>query len=118
MSMKEYIEHLYKLNIKEGNVEDDAEKFSRYINGIRYEIQYEIILLTLRTVEYASQESLKEKEKLARKRSQRTRGRIQSKGKGSSRGRFQNTKEEVANSSIQSPREGESRGRIYFSRGR
>jgi hypothetical protein len=118
MSVKEYTEEFYRLNIRAGHVEDDAEKVSRYINGIRYEIQDEISLLTLRTVEDAYQAALKAEEKLARKQSQRTRGRSQSRGKGSSRGRFQNTKEEAGNSSSQSPREGESRGRRFFSRGR
>jgi hypothetical protein len=38
-----------------------------YINGLRYEIQDEISLLTIKIVEDAYQASLKAKEKLARK---------------------------------------------------
>jgi hypothetical protein len=48
-------------------VEDHAEKVSRYINEIRYEIQNETILLTWRNVEYAYQSTLKEEDKLSRK---------------------------------------------------
>jgi len=59
MSEKEYTEYLYKPNIRAGHVEEDDEKVVRYINGIRYEIQDEINLLTLRTVEDASQVALK-----------------------------------------------------------
>jgi hypothetical protein len=45
----------------------DDEKVSRYINGLRYEIQDEINMMTVRTVEDAYQIALKAEEKLARK---------------------------------------------------
>jgi hypothetical protein len=38
MSIKEYIEEFYMLNIKAGHVENDAKKFARYINGLSYAI--------------------------------------------------------------------------------
>jgi hypothetical protein len=38
MSVKEYIEDLYKLNIRTGQREKDEEKVVRYINVLRYEI--------------------------------------------------------------------------------
>jgi hypothetical protein len=38
MTVKEYIEKLYKLNIRTGQREKYEEKFSKYINGLRYEI--------------------------------------------------------------------------------
>jgi hypothetical protein len=38
LSVKEYIEEFYKMNIREGNRENDEDKVSRYINGVRYEI--------------------------------------------------------------------------------
>jgi hypothetical protein len=119
MTVKEYTEEFYRLNIRVGHIEEDVEKVARYINGLRYEIQDEIILLSLRTVEDAYQATLKEEEKLARKKSQRNRGRSPARGKGqSNRGRFQPSKEEAGSSSSQSPRGGESRGIIFFSRGR
>jgi hypothetical protein len=38
MIVKEYIEEFYKLNIRARQREKDDEKFTRYINGLRYEI--------------------------------------------------------------------------------
>jgi hypothetical protein len=58
------------LNIRAGHRESDEEKVSRYINGLRYEIQDEINMVTMRTVEDAYQDALKEEEKLARKKIQ------------------------------------------------
>jgi hypothetical protein len=74
MTVKEYTEEFYKLNIRTGQREKDEEKVSRYINGLRYEIQDEINMMSVRTVEDAYQFALKAEEKLARKQSQRGRG--------------------------------------------
>jgi hypothetical protein len=49
LSVKEYTEEFYKLNIRAGHRENDEEKVSRYINGLRYEIQDEINMMTMRT---------------------------------------------------------------------
>jgi hypothetical protein len=38
LSMKEYTEEFYKMNIRVGHMENDEEKIARYINGLRYEI--------------------------------------------------------------------------------
>jgi hypothetical protein len=46
MTVKEYTEEFYRLNIRAGHIEEDAEKVSRYINGLRYDIQDEISLLS------------------------------------------------------------------------
>lgn len=67
MSVKEYTEEFYRLNIRTRHVEDDLEKVARYINGLRYEIQDEISLLSLKTVEDSYQAALKAEEKLLRK---------------------------------------------------
>jgi hypothetical protein len=67
--VKEYTEEFYKLNIRAGHMENDEEKVFRYINGLRYEIQDEIRMIIMRTVEDAYQVALKAKEKLARKQS-------------------------------------------------
>jgi hypothetical protein len=67
MTVKEYTEEFYKLNIRAGQREKDDEKVARYINGLRYEIQDEINMMTVRTVEDAYQIALKAEEKLARK---------------------------------------------------
>jgi uncharacterized protein YjbK len=70
MIVKEYTEEFYKLNIRTEQREKDEEKFARYINGLRYEIQDEISMMSVRTVENAYQIALKVEEKLARKQSQ------------------------------------------------
>ena len=59
MTVKEYIEEFYKLNIRAGNVEDDVEKVAKYINGLRYDIQDEISLLNLNKIEDTYQAALK-----------------------------------------------------------
>jgi hypothetical protein len=51
MTVKEYTEEFYRLNIRAGHRESDDEKVSRYMNGLRYYIQYEMIMVTIRNVE-------------------------------------------------------------------
>ena len=67
--VKEYTEEFYRLNIKIGQKENDDEKISRYINGLRYEVQEEINMMSVGTIEDAYQVVLKAKEKLARNKS-------------------------------------------------
>ena len=67
MTVKEYTEEFYRLNIRIGQRERDEEKVARYINGLRYEIQDELSMMSVKTVEDAYQFSLKAEEKLARK---------------------------------------------------
>jgi hypothetical protein len=72
--VKEYTKEFYILNITAGQKENDDEKPARYINGLRYEIQEEISMMSISKVEDDFQEALKAEEKLARKQSQRNRG--------------------------------------------
>jgi ABC-type phosphate transport system auxiliary subunit len=51
MTVKEYTEEFYRLNIRTGQRERYEDKFSRYINGLRYEIQDELGMMSVRTVE-------------------------------------------------------------------
>jgi uncharacterized protein YjbK len=81
MIVKEYTEEFYKLNIRAGHRERDDEKVARYMNGLRYEIQDEMSMVTIRTVEDAYQMALKDEEKLSRKQGQRGRGRSHPRGK-------------------------------------
>jgi hypothetical protein len=67
MTVKEYTKEFYKLNIREGHRESDDENFSRYMNGLRYDIQDDMSMTTIRTVEDAYQMALKAEEKLSRK---------------------------------------------------
>jgi hypothetical protein len=82
MNVKEYTKEFYRLNIRAGQRERDEEKVSRYINGLRYEIQDEIRMRTIRIVEDEYQIAVKAEEKLARKQSQQNRGRSLNRGKG------------------------------------
>jgi hypothetical protein len=70
MMVKEYTEEFYKLNIQTGHRESDDEKVARYLNGLRYDIQDELSLTTIRMVEDAYQMALKAEEKLGRKKGQ------------------------------------------------
>ena len=81
MTIKEYIEKFYKLSIRAGHIEDDIDRVARYINGLRYEIQDEINLLNLKTIENSYQAALRVKEKMLRKQNQRNRGKSPEKGR-------------------------------------
>ena len=47
MSVKEYTEEFYRLNIRAGHRESDDEKVARYLNGLRYDIQDELSMVTI-----------------------------------------------------------------------
>jgi hypothetical protein len=94
MTVKEYTEEFYRLNIRAGHRESNDEKVARYLNGLRYEIQDELNLATIRTVEDAYQLALKAEEKLSRKQSQRGRGRSQPKGKSVAQDKYQKPKDD------------------------
>ena len=94
MLVKEYTEEFYKLNIRAGHRESDDEKFARYMNGLRYEIQDEMSMMIIQNVEDDYYMALKAEEKLSRKKSQRGRGRSQARGKTIAQDRTQKSKEE------------------------
>ena len=50
MIVKEYTKKFYTLNIRTRQREKDDEKVVRYINGLRYEIQDEVSMMSVRTV--------------------------------------------------------------------
>jgi hypothetical protein len=64
------------------------------MNGLRYDIQDEMSMETIRTVEDAYQMALKAEEKLSHKQGQRGRGRSQPKGKSVAQERNQNPKDD------------------------
>jgi hypothetical protein len=94
MTVKEYTEEFYRLNIRAGHRESDDEKVARYLNGLRYDIQDELSMVTVRTVEEAYQMALKAEEKLSRKQGQRGRGKSQPRGKTVVQERTQKPKED------------------------
>ena len=51
LTMREYIEEFYKVNLRDGYAEDSAEKAARYVNGLRMDIQEEISMISPRTME-------------------------------------------------------------------
>ena len=65
MSVKEYTKEFYKLNIRAGHRESDDEKVARYMNGLIYDIQYEMSIMVIQTIEDAYQMSLEAEEKLS-----------------------------------------------------
>jgi hypothetical protein len=65
MSVKEYTEEFYRINIRAGHRESDDEKVARYMNGLWYDIQDEMGMMTIRNVEDSYQIVLKAKEKLS-----------------------------------------------------
>ena len=48
MIVKEYIEEFYRLDIRSRHVDDEVDKFARYLNGLRYRIQDEISFVKLK----------------------------------------------------------------------
>ena len=53
MSVKEYTKEFYRINIRAGHQESDDKKVARYMNGLRYDIQDEVSMMTLINVEDA-----------------------------------------------------------------
>ena len=82
MAVKEYTEEFFKLSIRAGQTQGDIERVAKYINGLRFEIQDEISLLSLKTIEDAYQEASRVEEKILRKHNQKSRGRNTTRGKG------------------------------------
>jgi hypothetical protein len=113
MAVKEYTEEFCRLNIRAGHMESDDEKVSKYINKLRYDIQDEISMVTIRNVEDAYNIALKVEEKLSRKQSQRSRGIILNRGKEITHDGVQKPKDKVRKQHSHPKRGGSSRGRQY-----
>ena len=75
MSVKDYREEIYRLDIRSRHVDDEVEKVVRYLNGLRSGIQDEISFVKLDSLEEAYQYSLKDEEILEKRYEQRQRGR-------------------------------------------
>jgi hypothetical protein len=116
MTVKEYTEEFYRINIRAGHRESDDEKVARYMNGLRYDIQDEMSMMTIRTVEDAYQMALKAEEKLSRKQGQRGRGRSQARGKTIAQDKNQKPKEEWKKPQTQTERGGSSQRGQYADR--
>ena len=53
MSVKDYTKEFYRLDIRFGHVDDEIEKVSRYLNGLRFGIQDEMSFVKVDSVEEA-----------------------------------------------------------------
>jgi hypothetical protein len=115
-SVKEYIEEFYKINIRADHWESDDEKVARYMNGLRYDIQDEMSMMSLQNVEDAYQMALKVEEKLIQKQGHKGRGRSQSRGKKIAQDRNQKPKEEWKKPQTQIERGGISQRGQYADR--
>ena len=79
---------LYKVNLRESYIEDTYEKTTRYINGLRMDIQEEMCMLSHNAMEEAYQYALKAEEKISKKQTfGRGRGVAKSRGQMTGRGR-------------------------------
>ena len=108
MTVKECTKEFYKLNIRAGHRESNDEKVAIYLNGLRYDIQDELSMVTIRMVEDSYQMALKDEEKLSCKQNQRGRGRIQPKGKSIAQGKYQKPKDDWKKPQTQTERGGSS----------
>jgi hypothetical protein len=118
MTVKEYTEEFYRLNIWASHRESDDEKVARYMNGLRYDIQDEMSMVTIRMVEDSYQMALKAEEKLSQKQGQRGRGRSQPNGKSVAQDKNQKSKEDWKKPQTQTERGGSSqRGKYVEQRG-
>lgn len=73
--MKEYTEEFYKMMIRSKHQEMDREKVDRYINGLGFNIQDEMSMLKISTVEESYQYSLKAEDIVKRRQQNNPRGR-------------------------------------------
>eukprot|EP00253_Pinus_taeda_P006301 PITA_06301 len=99
LTVKEYTEEFYRVNLRAGYTEDTAERTARYVNGLRMEILDEISILSPNNTEEAYQSAVKAEEKISRRQNAWI-GRGSGRGKGQSygRGRTASNSEEASSS--------------------
>jgi len=67
MTVREYTEEFYRVNLRASYTEDTTEKKSRYINGLRLEILDETSIFVSKNIEEAYQSAMKAEEKITRR---------------------------------------------------
>jgi len=121
MSVTQYTEEFYKVNLRAWYIENSAEKTTRYVNVLRMDIQDGISMLSPETMEDAYQCALRAEEKIVRKHnSNRGKGSARGRGQVVGKGKFPAQKDE-SSSSIQQgqlDRGNDSRGGRPYQRGR
>ncbi len=68
MTVREYIEEFYQVNLRVGYIEDTTEKIARYVNGLRLEILDDISILSSKNTEEAYPSAMKDEEKITRRK--------------------------------------------------
>eukprot|EP00253_Pinus_taeda_P013033 PITA_13033 len=121
LTVREYTEEFYRVNLRARYTEDTVERTARYVNGLRMDILDEISILSPNNTEEAYQSAIKVEEKITRRQNAR-RGRGSARGKGQSygRGRTASNSEEASSSNTSGTTEkGDSvRGGRSFQRGK
>ena len=64
MTVREYTEEFYKINLRVGYIEDTVEKVALYLNGLRYDIQDELSLVNPTGIDEAYQYALRAEERI------------------------------------------------------
>ena len=106
LTVREYTEEFYKVNLRDGYVEELAKNDDRYVNGLMMDIQEDISMISPRTMDEAYQCTLRAEEKIERKQSfNRGRGSARGRGKATGRGIFVPQRGEY-NNSIQREKHG------------
>lgn len=80
MTMREYTKEFYKINLREGYIEDTVEKVASYLNGLRYDIQDKLSLVNPTGIDESYRYALRAEERIQRRSS--TRGRFSARSKG------------------------------------
>jgi len=84
MDVKSYTEEFYTLSIRSGQNETEVQKVARYISGLRFNMQDELVLTNPRSVEDYYQMVVRVEEKLKRRQDKSARGKGNtSRGRGS-----------------------------------
>lgn len=95
MTVREYTEEFYRVNLRTGYTEDTPEKITKYVNGLRLETLDEINILSPKNIEEAYQSAMKAEEKIARKQNSiRVRGTDRGRGQSYGRGHIASSNEE------------------------
>ena len=67
LTVREYTEDFYRVNLQAGYTKDVAERTTRYVNGLRLDILDEISILSPKNIEEAYQSAMKAEEKITRR---------------------------------------------------
>ena len=67
MTVREYTEEFYKINLRAGYIKVTVEKVAKYLNGLRYDIQDELSLVNPTRIDEAYKYALRVEERIQRR---------------------------------------------------